>query len=476
MTRIVRRGLPRVPGGEPWPPAREVVSAVDDARFGAAAPVTAAVVIEEAPAPSVPTPATVVLSEVPLRRGLPRVEGGEPWPAEGFAPARFGVPAEVVTTAAAPAEAPAAIEAPAVAFSDVPLRRGLPRVEGGEPWPPAGFAPAWAVVVAPDSAPEAVAPEAEPVTALAEAPASSPAPDPIPTPRRMGRGGRIAVALIALLAVVAAVVLVARWLVTLDGVQGFLADYPGTYALPEDAPVGIPAWLSWQHFFNVFLIVLIARTGLMVRRQQRPEAYWAPRSDPKDRSSLMSWTHQALDIFWVVNGAVYLVLLFATGQWMRIVPTSWDVFPNAVSAVLQYLSLDFPAHDSWAYYNSLQQIFYFLAVFVAAPLAIATGVRMSMYWRGGARWDRVYPKSVARALHFPVMIYFVAFVVGHVALVLTTGARANLQHMYAASDGGGWLGVVMFVISLVVIAGASFALRPLFLAPVAGRFGSVTSR
>ncbi|WP_082105334.1 cytochrome b/b6 domain-containing protein [Demequina subtropica] len=386
-----------------------------------------------------------------VRRGLPRVPGGEPWP-----PARAGGSADAVGVA---------------------LRRGLPRTPGGEPWPAAGFAPASVAVPAgapvdvpvDEPAPVAPAPEAAPA-------AHEPAPVPIPAPRRMGRGGRAVIGLAVLLAVGGLVVLVARWLVSLDAVERFLETYPGTYPLPEGAPVGIPAWLSWQHFFNVFLLVLIVRTGLEVRLQQRPEAHWARRADPASRISLSSWTHQALDVLWVANGALYIVLLLATGQWMRIVPTSWSVFPNALSTALQYASLDWPAHDSWAYYNALQQLAYFVTVFIAAPLAIVTGVRMSIYWRGGPRGDRVYPKSVARALHFPVMVYFVAFVVGHVGLVLLTGARENLEHMYAASDAGGWLGVGIFLVSLGVIAGAVAALRPLLIAPVAGRFGSVSGR
>ena len=49
------------------------------------------------------------------------------------------------------------------------------------------------------------------------------------------------------------------------------------------------------------------------------------------------------------------MLLFTTYQWQRLVPTSWAIFPNALSTVLQYLSLKFPPNDGWVYYNSLQQ-------------------------------------------------------------------------------------------------------------------------
>ncbi|WP_062464021.1 cytochrome b/b6 domain-containing protein [Demequina soli] len=412
-----------------------------------------------------------------VRRGLPRTPGGEPWP-----PARPGDDAPVASAVDAPepvvepAEAPptAAAVAAAAPSGTVPLRRGLPREPTGEPWPPAGMAPARIVAAAVEE--EAPAPDAAPEPAPEAVPTPASSSEPVPTPRRMGRGGRAAIAVAALLAVVALVILVARWLVGLDAVASFMENYPGTYALPEGAPVGIPAWVSWTHFFNMFLIALILRTGLAVRYQTRPEAYWARRSDPKDRIGLLAWTHQALDVLWVANGAAYIVLLLSTGQWVRIVPTSWSVIPNAVSTVLQYASLNWPAEHGWVYYNALQQLMYFLTVFVAAPLAVITGVRMSIYWRGGGRLDRIYPKNVARAVHFPVMIYFVAFVVGHVALVLTTGARENLDAMFAGRDSATWLGVALFLLSLAVTAAAMAALRPLLLAPVAGRFGDVTSR
>ena len=181
-------------------------------------------------------------------------------------------------------------------------------------------------------------------------------------------------------------------------------------------------------------------------------------------------------MLWVTNGVVYVVLLFVTGQWMRIVPTSWTVLPEALSSALQYLSLQWPTEDGWVHYNGLQQLAYFVTVFVAAPLAILSGVRMSVYWRSGTMADRLVPAGLARRVHFPVMLYFVAFVVVHVTLVLATGARRNLAHMFAARDDGSWLGLVLFIVSVVVIVGAAYALRPVVVAPVARRFGTVSGR
>ncbi|GAA1637596.1 cytochrome b/b6 domain-containing protein [Georgenia ruanii] len=280
-----------------------------------------------------------------------------------------------------------------------------------------------------------------------------------------------------LLIVAALAVLFARWLIGRDAVSDFLTTYPGTYDLPESAPTGIPAWLGWQHFFNVFLTVLIIRSGLMVRREKRPSAYWTPRWNSKQKISLQLWLHQSLDILWLVNGVVFIVLLVATGHWMRIVPTSWEVFPNAVSAGLQYLSLDWPTESGWVNYNGLQQLAYFTTVFIAAPLAALTGVRMSGIWpKEAQKLNKLYPVKWARAVHFPVMLYFVTFIIGHVAMVLATGALRNLNHMYASQDAVNWTGFWIFAGSLVVIAAAWVAARPLVLAPIAGLFGRVSTR
>lgn len=277
-------------------------------------------------------------------------------------------------------------------------------------------------------------------------------------------------------------VLMAKWLRSQPGVQEFLETFPGSTDLPASAPVGLPAWLGWQHFLNAFLMVLIVRTGWLVRTKQRPEAYWTRKNTGLIRTkgkptkiSLDLWLHQSLDALWMVNGIVFFALLLITGQWMRIVPTSLEILPNALSALLQYASLDWPHENGWINYNSLQVLAYFATVFIAAPLAAITGVRMSGIWpKTATKLNRIYPMEVARAIHFPVMLYFVLFIIVHVTLVLTTGALKNLNHMYAANEDAGWLGFWFFAASLVVMVAAWLLARPLFLRPIATTMGKVT--
>jgi thiosulfate reductase cytochrome b subunit len=228
-------------------------------------------------------------------------------------------------------------------------------------------------------------------------------------------------------------------------VQEFMAQYPGVVEPAAGAPVGIPVWVNVTHFLNTLFLLLIIRTGLSIRSKKRPPAFWTPRrklfGQAPRRMGINVWLHNTVDILWVLNGAVYLVLLFATGQWVRTVPTSWEVFPHALSALMQYLTFTWPAENPWVSYNALQVLAYFGVTFLLAPLAILSGKPV--------RW-----------VHNVVLFLFLAFIVVHVDLVLFTGAVRNLNVMYAGNDGMSWLGTIIFVASLAVLAGVWFALTP----------------
>lgn len=445
--------------------------------------------------------------ESPVRRGLPRIPGGDPWPSTASRnPTKTGVasggstgltPADRSDAALAPASElnshpEPTTSRPAAPHSDtmVAVRRGLPRTVGGEQWPEAATVPALFSTPArkrladvdTSSVWSRTSPSSEETIASAVSSGLE--------PRRYGRYtfrqwvGAAVVATAVAVGLIAVAVAGARWLLSLDIVSEFVAEYSGEYPLPEGAPVGIPAWLAWQHFFNAFLLLLIIRSGWGVRSQRKPPAYWAPRRNPSAKVSLTVWFHQSLDLLWLVNGVVFIALLFLTGQWMRIVPTSWEVFPHALSAALQYASLQWPIENGWVHYNSLQQLAYFTTVFVAAPLAAVTGFRLSALWPTTfVGLTKVFPIEWARALHFPVMLYFVVFIVVHVALVLSTGALRNLNHMYAAQGStdpeayaDNWTGFWMFVLSLMTFIAAWIAARPVVLAPIARMFGPVTAR
>jgi len=276
------------------------------------------------------------------------------------------------------------------------------------------------------------------------------------------------------------VVLVARWLRGMPAGEQFIEEYPGIVPPPEGTPVGIPGWLGWQHFLNSFFLLLLVRTGYQLRSKQRPPGFWTrdntrwPRTkrNPR-RMGIHLWFHLWLDAFWVLNGVVYVVLLLATGQWLRIVPTDWAVVPNALSAALQYASLEWPTENSWVVYNSLQQLAYFTIVFIASPLAILTGLRLSSVWPLEGPLVRAFPEKLAKSLHYPVMLFFIAFTFVHVVLVFTTGALRKLNEMYAARDADDWVGFAVFAASVVVMVVAWVLAKPPLLKRIAAASGRV---
>jgi len=294
-------------------------------------------------------------------------------------------------------------------------------------------------------------------------------------------------------------VAVAKGLRNTSSVQRFVEQYSGIVETAGSRDAGLPVWVGVQHFFNLFLSLFILRSGVQLF-SDHPRLYWTRHSTPgqdwfraqkpvptdplwtakqdsitlpgqvglpgiRHSIGLARWWHLGISTLWLLNGAVYYVLLGTTGQWRHLVPTSWDVFPNAASAVIQYLSLDWPIETAWVAYNGVQMIAYFITVFVAAPLALLTGLGMSPALSTRfKRISKVLNIQVARSVHFLVLVWFLLFIVVHVALVFTTGLLRNLNFMYAARNEASWVGFWIFVASMVVVivgwvAATPFTLR-----------------
>ncbi|MCA4754561.1 molybdopterin-dependent oxidoreductase [Mycolicibacterium fortuitum] len=303
------------------------------------------------------------------------------------------------------------------------------------------------------------------------------------------------------------VIAVAQQLRQYSWMQDFLARYPGTSTSYAPAvTTGFPAWLRWQHFFNIVFMMFVLRSGLQILADHprlygnagcRPGTEWlrlraavpADRMDKADVQNvwtskddavalpkwlgipgirhsigLARWWHLSFDLLWLVNGGVFYVLLFTTGQWRRIVPQSWDVFPNAVSATVQYASLDFPLNQGFTVYNGLQVLAYFITVFVAAPLAFVTGLLQApavaaRFGTGRGPLNR----QVARTVHFGVWLWMVGFIVAHVTMVLSTGALANLNHITFGRDTRSYWALAIFGVAAALVIGLWLAASPLTL-------------
>jgi DMSO/TMAO reductase YedYZ molybdopterin-dependent catalytic subunit len=135
-----------------------------------------------------------------------------------------------------------------------------------------------------------------------------------------------------------------------------------------------------------------------------------------------------------------------------------------VSTGLQYLSLDFPENQGWTQYNGLQILAYFVAVFVAAPLAFVTGLLQApaIAARFGLAWGRLN-RQVARSVHFVVLLYFLFFILVHTVMVYMTGLLVNLNHITTGMNVAAWTGLWLYVGWMTVVVVAWFAASPLTL-------------
>ena len=254
-------------------------------------------------------------------------------------------------------------------------------------------------------------------------------------------------------------------------------------------PYGFPAWLRVTHFVNFFLLILLIRSGLQIL-MDHPRLYWNVHCTPgtewlrftpveppldgtwtaKDDSRHLSpWIglpgyrhtvgmarhwHFLSVLFWVGNGLVFAVLLFATDQWKRLVPTSWSVVPDAWAVFVHYATFHMPPEPNGFYqYNALQQLAYFGVVFVLAPLAMLTGPSMSPAFTARFPW---YPKlpgnrQIGRSIHFLIMCAFVVFIIGHVTMVMLTGFVRNMNHIVVGTDSANPIGLYLGLVGVGVI-------------------------
>jgi DMSO/TMAO reductase YedYZ molybdopterin-dependent catalytic subunit/thiosulfate reductase cytochrome b subunit len=296
--------------------------------------------------------------------------------------------------------------------------------------------------------------------------------------------------------VLVAGVAIAQGLRELPDIQAFITRHPGTPIDGYLVDSGFPAWLRICHFLNFFLMTFIIRSGVQILADH-PRLYWKRDCTPgtewfrfqkavptdriwtaKDDSvtipswlgipgirhsiGLARWWHFSVNMLWTLNGVVVYILLFSSDQWRRVVPTSWEVIPNAASTALQYLSLDFPSDHSWTQYNSLQQLTYFATIFIVAPTSIVTGLMQSPSLSNYSGWfGRLLNRQRARSIHFLALWWFLLFILIHVTLVFITGARANLNMMWAGVNDRSWSGFAIFIPAMALVAATWWLASPM---------------
>jgi methionine sulfoxide reductase catalytic subunit len=289
------------------------------------------------------------------------------------------------------------------------------------------------------------------------------------------------------LVVVIAVPMLLAWLqVLVFGIHSALAPVASTGG---SEPRGFPVWIRWTHYANLFFLFLVMRSGLSIL-MDHPRLYWnndctpgtewvrfTPIEVPKDRiwtakddaryispfialpgykhtpGMGRSW-HFIADYGFILVGVIYVGMLFASGQWPRLIPTSWAIFPAAWGTFVHYATFHFPIEpDGYYAYNALQQLAYFVVVFIMAPLSILTGIAMSPAIDNAFPWfPRMFGgRQGGRSLHFLLLVGYVAFTIFHVSLVLLTGAQRNFNHIVLGTDATRPLGLILGCIGLALV-------------------------
>ena len=255
--------------------------------------------------------------------------------------------------------------------------------------------------------------------------------------------------------------------------------------------LGFPLWLRVVHYLNIFLMFLLIRSGIQIlldfpryyfndhctpgtewikftRKKVPSDRLWTSTDEalpisswialPGGRHSLgigRHW-HFFAAILWSVNGLVYIALLFFTGQWRRLIPTSWDFVPQAWRTFLTYATFHVPSAGEFHPYDALQQSTYALVVFILAPLVILTGLALSPAIGGRFPW---YPRlfhgrQSARSLHLLSLAAFLIFIIIHVTLVGIVHFKKAMAHIVLGLENHrGALSIVLglFALGIVVV-------------------------
>ncbi len=207
--------------------------------------------------------------------------------------------------------------------------------------------------------------------------------------------------------------IVAAW------IQFLVAGLPSMPAVPQiypnnfAGPHGFPLWVRYCHFFNFLFVMMLIRSGLSIL-VDHPRLYfnndctpgsewirftpihvpadrvWTAKDDARYISPIVAtpgYRHTVgvacswhfLNVYgFILTGLLFVIMLFDTEQWRRLVPQSMLVLLQAWNTWVHYATLHLPPEPNGFYgYNALQQIAYFAVVFVFGPLAILSGIAMS---------------------------------------------------------------------------------------------------
>ena len=155
---------------------------------------------------------------------------------------------------------------------------------------------------------------------------------------------------------------------------------------------------------------------------------WATLPGPQDLAGGRLW-HFFFAWMLVLATVIYLITAAVRGTLRELVVRPSDLAKLwPMQAYYLRLRRDPPAHGT---YNPLQKITYTLVLFVLFPLVVLTGIALSPGVDAAVPWlPAVFGgRQYARLWHFALMVIFLVYVCGHLALVASTGMWNNVRSM-----------------------------------------------
>lgn len=193
-----------------------------------------------------------------------------------------------------------------------------------------------------------------------------------------------------------------------------------------------PRFIRWSHWFNVPVLALMIWSGLLIYWAN--DAYRIGLGDTTLFHFFPKWFYESLALefhlaqgmawhfafMWLfaVNGLVYVLYTFLSGEWHHLLPR-WGSFREAWQVVLHDLHLS-KVEPPQRKFNAAQQFAYTGVVLMGAG-SLATGLAIykpvQVAWLtallGGYEW--------ARWEHFWLMIGYVVFFLIHITQVIRAG-------------------------------------------------------
>lgn len=245
--------------------------------------------------------------------------------------------------------------------------------------------------------------------------------------------------------------------------------------------LAFPAWLRLSHYFNFLFLSILVASGLQIL-SDKPKLFWndnckagtewvnfsqtalgakvlrllslvgGPSATNLDLGRL--W-HGLVAALWLLNGLFYVSMLLITGLWHRIIPDNFGTFIEAWDVLLNYLRFKLPP-TNLSHYNALQQIAYFLVVFLVPPLTILSGLAISPRLQSKLQWlPRLFGgRQAARSVHYFLLLSFITFAIVHVGLIFLENPALHLSRMFLGishpTDAGLYLGLAgLFSVAVV---------------------------